>query len=50
MYHGLSPETAEFIDFMYENELLDVLSKDGKALEAVKVDQSGGASFPDILP
>ena len=31
MYHGLSPETAEFIDFMYENELLDVLSKDGKA-------------------
>jgi len=31
MYHGLSPETAEFIDFMYENELLDVLSKEGKA-------------------
>ena len=31
MYHGLSAETAEFIDFMYENELLDVLSKDGKA-------------------
>ena len=31
MYHGLSSETAEFIDFMYENELLDVLSKDGKA-------------------
>lgn len=31
MYHGLSEETAEFIDFMYENELLDVLSKDGKA-------------------
>lgn len=31
MYHGLSPETAEFIDFMYENELLDVLSKPGKA-------------------
>ncbi len=31
MYHDLSPETAEFIDFMYENELLDVLSKDGKA-------------------
>lgn len=31
MYHSLSPETAEFIDFMYENELLDVLSKDGKA-------------------
>ncbi len=31
MYHKLSPETAEFIDFMYDNELLDVLSKDGKA-------------------
>lgn len=31
MYHGLSPETAEFVDFLYENELLDVLSKDGKA-------------------
>ena len=31
MYRGLSPETAEFIDYMYENELLDVLSKDGKA-------------------
>ena len=31
MYHGLSPETAEFIDFMYDNELLDVLSKEGKA-------------------
>lgn len=31
MYHGLSAETAEFIDFMYDNELLDVLSKDGKA-------------------
>jgi len=31
MYHSLSPETAEFIDFLYENELLDVLSKEGKA-------------------
>ena len=31
MYRGLSPETAEFIEFMYENELLDVLSQDGKA-------------------
>lgn len=30
MYHNLSPETAEFIDFLYENELLDVLSKPGK--------------------
>jgi len=31
MYQQLSPETAEFIRFMYDNELLDVLSKDGKA-------------------
>ena len=31
MYRRLSPETAEFIDFLYDNELLDVLSKDGKA-------------------
>ena len=31
MYHGLSPETSAFIDFLYSNELLDVLSKDGKA-------------------
>lgn len=30
-YHELSPETAEFIDFMYDNELLDVLSRKGKA-------------------
>ncbi|MGM9664463.1 MAG: M3 family oligoendopeptidase [Eubacteriales bacterium] len=31
MYHKLSPETAEFIDFMFENELFDVLAKEGKA-------------------
>ena len=30
-YHELSPETAEFIDTMLENELMDVLSKKGKA-------------------
>ncbi|MGN0665531.1 MAG: M3 family oligoendopeptidase [Huintestinicola sp.] len=30
-YHELSPETAEFIDFMYDNELMDVLSRKGKA-------------------
>lgn len=30
-YHSRSKETAEFIDFMYDNELLDVLSKKGKA-------------------
>ncbi len=31
MYHALSEETKEFIDFLYDGELLDVLSKDGKA-------------------
>lgn len=31
LYNELSPETSEFIDFMYENELFDVLSKKGKA-------------------
>jgi len=31
MYRSLSPETAEFIDELYGSELLDVLSKDGKA-------------------
>jgi len=30
-YHELSAETAEFIDFMYRDELLDVLSRRGKA-------------------
>ncbi|MDO4567713.1 MAG: M3 family oligoendopeptidase [Clostridia bacterium] len=30
-YHELSPETAEFIDFMFENELFDVLSRTGKS-------------------
>lgn len=30
-YHELSPETTKFINFMYENELLDVLSRTGKA-------------------
>lgn len=41
MYHELSPETAEFIDFLYDNELLDVLSKKGK--------EAGGycTVFPD---
>ncbi len=40
-YHELSDETKEFIDFMYENELLDVLSRKGKA--------GGGfcTTFPD---
>ena len=31
MYREMSPETAEFIDFMSENELYDLLSKEGKA-------------------
>ena len=30
MYHELSPETAEFIDFMQDNELVDVVSRPGK--------------------
>ncbi|MBP5253834.1 MAG: M3 family oligoendopeptidase [Lachnospiraceae bacterium] len=30
MYHELSPETAEFIDFMLENELFDVLGRPNK--------------------
>ena len=31
MYRQLSPQTAEFIDFLYDGELLDVLSREGKA-------------------
>ncbi|MGI5885466.1 MAG: M3 family oligoendopeptidase [Candidatus Spyradocola sp.] len=31
MYRELSPETAEFADFLWDNGLLDVLSKEGKA-------------------
>lgn len=31
MYHDLSPETAEFIDFMMEHELLDLKNKPHKA-------------------
>ncbi|WP_022795922.1 M3 family oligoendopeptidase [Bavariicoccus seileri] len=30
MYHELSPETGEFIDFMYDHDLLDLLAKEGK--------------------
>lgn len=30
MYHELSPETAEFIDKMLENDMFDVLSRPGK--------------------
>lgn len=32
MYEEMSPETAEFIGFMYDNELLDVEAKPGKAV------------------
>lgn len=32
MYEEMSPETAEFINFMYSNELLDLVAKDGKAV------------------
>ncbi|EXJ23183.1 Oligoendopeptidase F [Alkalibacterium sp. AK22] len=31
MYHELSEETAEFIDFLFDRRLIDLLSKDGKA-------------------
>jgi M3 family oligoendopeptidase len=31
MYHELSDETAEFIDFLFDKELVDLLSKEGKA-------------------
>ncbi|MEY8462645.1 M3 family oligoendopeptidase [Streptococcus merionis] len=30
MYHELSPETGEFIDFMVERDLLDLVAKKGK--------------------
>lgn len=41
MYTEMSPETAEFIDMMFEMELFDLVAKDGKA--------PGGycTSFPD---
>ncbi len=31
MYHDMSPETGEFIDFMIEHELMDLQNKPGKA-------------------
>jgi len=41
MYREMSPETAEFIEYMYDGELLDVLCRHGKGV--------GGfcTSFPD---
>ncbi len=32
MYHQMSPQTGEFIDMMYENEMWDLLSRDGKQM------------------
>lgn len=32
MYHELSPETGEFMDFMLENDLFDVISRKGKSV------------------
>ena len=32
MYHEMSPETAEFIDLMIDNEMWDLKSKDGKEM------------------
>lgn len=32
MYHDLSPETGEFIDALLDNELIDVLTRPGKAV------------------
>ena len=40
MYHALSPETAQFIDFMLENDLFDVESRPGK--------MSGG--YEELIP
>lgn len=31
MYHELSSETGEFIDFLFDRELVDLLAKEGKA-------------------
>lgn len=31
MYHELSSETGEFIDYMYEHELMDVVAREGKS-------------------
>ena len=40
MYHELSPVTAEFIDFMQDNEMFDVMSRPGK--------MTGG--YEEIIP
>ena len=45
MYHELSPETSEFIDWMFENECFDVLSKPGKAMGGYMEEISGYGPF-----
>ncbi|MBQ5754251.1 MAG: M3 family oligoendopeptidase [Oscillospiraceae bacterium] len=45
MYRQLSPETAEFIDFMFENQLFDLLTKPGKAPGGYMEHISGYAPF-----
>ncbi len=32
MYEEMSPKTGEFIHFMYDNQLMDVLARDGKSV------------------
>ena len=43
MYHELSPETGEFIDFMIEHGLMDLKNKPGKASTGYMTD------LPDLL-
>ena len=45
MYHELSPETSEFIDWMFKNECFDVLSKPGKAMGGYMEEISGYGPF-----
>ena len=46
MYHEISPETGEFIDFMIEHEMMDLQNKPGKASTGYMTDlQSLKAPF-----
>ena len=45
LYHELSPETAEFVDWMFENETFDVLSKPGKSQGGYMTDIEGYGPF-----
>ena len=38
MYHAMSPETAEFIDFMIDHELMDLKNKPNKASTGYQTD------------